>query len=72
MLNVIEKLRDQGYAMIIVTHEMRFARSLSTRVVFMDRGRIVAEGPPDHVFDHCDSDRLRSFLKTYRGEMAIG
>ncbi|MCR4860213.1 MAG: amino acid ABC transporter ATP-binding protein [Bacteroidales bacterium] len=52
VLSVIRELAKQGRTMVIVTHELRFARDLSTRVIFMHRGSIVEEGTPDQVFDH--------------------
>ena len=48
--------------MLVVTHEMRFAREVAGRVVFMDQGRIVETGTPDRLFDHPETPRLRQFL----------
>lgn len=50
--------------MIIVTHEMGFAKEVADRVIFMDEGRIVEEGSSEEVFDSPKSDRLQSFLKS--------
>ncbi len=61
-LELIRELADQGMTMVIVTHEMGFAREVATRVVFMDEGRIVEEGTPEEVFDHPKSARLQEFL----------
>ncbi len=52
VLSVIKELARQGRTMVIVTHEMQFARDVSTRVLFLQRGRIVEEGTPEQVFDH--------------------
>ena len=62
VLDLIRELADQGMTMVIVTHEMGFAREVATRVVFMDEGRIVEEGTPEEVFDHPKSARLQEFL----------
>lgn len=61
VLNVIKSLAKENIAMIIVTHEMNFAKDISDRVLFMDSGRIEVEGTPDKVFSS-DNQRLRSFL----------
>jgi ABC-type polar amino acid transport system ATPase subunit len=52
--------------MVIVTHEMLFARDISTRVVFMDQGVIVEEGPPEQLFGHPKHQRTADFLSRYR------
>ena len=52
--------------MIVVTHEMGFAREVSDRVIFLHQGMIEEEGPPADVFDAPKSDRLRQFLSKYR------
>jgi polar amino acid transport system ATP-binding protein len=59
--------------MIVVTHEMMFAREAADRVVFMDGGVIVEQGPPDEVIGNPRSDRLRAFLRrfTMRGESSV-
>ncbi len=62
VLEVMKSLAHEGMTMIVVTHEMGFAREVGSRVIFMDGGRIVEEGTPAEVFDHPQSDRLRSFL----------
>ena len=51
--------------MIIVTHEMRFASEVADRVLFMDGGVVVEEGPPDQIFTSPTKDRTRAFLKKY-------
>lgn len=63
VLRVIRDLATQGYTMILVTHEMGFAREVADRIVFMDDGQIVEEGPPARIFDNPESDRLSAFLK---------
>ncbi len=63
VLRVIRELATQGYTMVLVTHEMGFAREVADRVVFMDEGKIVEEGDPDHMFDNPGSERLGSFLR---------
>ena len=63
VLNVIRKLADEGVTMIIVTHEMGFARQVSDRVIFMDAGQIVESGTPTDVFDATKEPRTRAFLK---------
>jgi ABC-type polar amino acid transport system ATPase subunit len=63
VLNVIRKLADEGVTMIIVTHEMGFARQVSDRVVFMDAGHIVESGTPTDIFDATKEPRTLAFLK---------
>jgi len=62
VLEVITELAAEGMTMVVVTHEMGFARSVARRVVFMDQGRIVEEGPPDQFFSAPRTDRARDFL----------
>lgn len=62
VLDVMVDLARSGMTMLVVTHEMGFARRAADRVVFMDQGRIVEVGPPQHFFDSPRSDRLRAFL----------
>ena len=57
-------LAEEGRTMIIVTHEMRFAREVSSKVVFLHNGQIEEQGTPDKVFDSPNSDRCRQFLAT--------
>jgi polar amino acid transport system ATP-binding protein/general L-amino acid transport system ATP-binding protein len=66
VLDVIQLLARTGVTLVIVTHEMRFARRVANRVVFMDAGRIVEIGPPDAIFDAPRDPRLRSFLHAVR------
>jgi len=62
VLTVMEALGREGMTMVVVTHEMSFARKVGTRVLFMDEGRIVEEGRPDEIFDHPTHPRTRAFL----------
>lgn len=62
VLDVIQQLAKTGVTMIVVTHEMGFARKAANRVVFMDAGRIVEQGPPEILFDAPRDERLRNFL----------
>ena len=62
VLNVMKKLADDHTTMIVVTHEMGFAKEVADRVIFMDKGLIVEEGTPAEIFENPKSDRLRSFL----------
>ena len=62
VLDVMKKLAKEGMTMIVVTHEMGFAREVGSRVIFMDAGMIVEEGTPAEVFDAPKSERLKSFL----------
>ena len=65
VLKVIKQLADEKMTMVIVTHEMSFAKAVADRVVFMDGGRIVEEGSPEEIFEHPKTDRLKRFLKTF-------
>lgn len=65
VLEVIRTLAKEGMTMVIVTHEMMFARDISSRVVFMDGGIIVEEGAPEQLFDHPKAERTREFLSRY-------
>ena len=62
VLDVMKELAQEGMTMVTVTHEMGFAREVGSRVVFMDGGVIIEEGTPEEIFDHPQSDRLKSFL----------
>ena len=63
VLSVMKKLAESGMTMIVVTHEMGFAREVADRVLFMDGGNIVEEGAPEEIFNAPKSDRLKQFLK---------
>jgi polar amino acid transport system ATP-binding protein len=62
VLAVIRELAKAGMTMVVVTHEMAFAREVADRCVFMDAGRIVEQGTPEEIFARPRSERLRSFL----------
>ena len=63
VLDVMKELAKASMTMVVVTHEMGFAREVSNRVLFLDEGRIVEQGTPQEIFDHPRSERLQSFLK---------
>ena len=67
VLSVMKKLSDDNITMIVVTHEMGFAREVADRVVFMDNGKIVEEGDPAKIFSSPDSQRLKDFLGSMLG-----
>lgn len=62
VLDVMQDLAKGGMTMVVVTHEMGFARSVASRVIFMDEGSIMEQGTPEEVFEHPKSDRLKDFL----------
>ncbi|MBR9647092.1 amino acid ABC transporter ATP-binding protein [Clostridium tyrobutyricum] len=62
VLNVMKKLAEDGMTMIVVTHEMGFAKEVADRVIFMDEGKIVEQGKPEDVFDNPKQERTKSFL----------
>ena len=62
VLNVMRELRESGMTMVVVSHEMRFAQSAADRVVFMDHGRILEEGPPAKLFNQPEHPRIREFI----------
>ena len=64
VLNVMKRLADNHTTMIIVTHEMGFAKEVADRVMFMDEGVIVEEGGPEEIFEYPKSERLRAFLSS--------
>ena len=65
VLKVIKGLADQETTMIIVTHEMAFARDVSSQVIFMDDGRILEQGTPEKVFEHPEEERTKQFLSRF-------
>ena len=67
VLEVMVELAQEGMTMVVVTHEMNFARRVSNRVVFMADGQIVEEGKPDDFFDHPQSARAKDFLDSIKG-----
>ena len=66
VLNVIEDLAKDDMTMLIVTHEMSFAREVADKVIFMDGGTILEEGSPEQIFDHPKNDRTKQFLARIR------
>ncbi|WP_113912478.1 ABC transporter ATP-binding protein [Roseovarius dicentrarchi] len=64
VLTVISDLAAEGRTMILVTHEMKFAREVATHVIYLSEGRIEEEGPPEEVFGNPQSERLQQFLRT--------
>ena len=72
ILKVIKKLASQHITMIIVTHEMRFAKEVSDRIIFMDKGIIAQMGTPKYIFEECDDERLKAFVnRDYRSPVII-
>lgn len=63
VLDVMKELAADGMSMVVVTHEMGFAREVADKVVFMDAGQMVEQGTPEDIFDHPKSERLQSFLQ---------
>jgi polar amino acid transport system ATP-binding protein len=66
VLAVLRQLATDGMTMILVTHEMQFAREVADRVVFMANGAVVESGPPEQLLTAPRSDRLQAFLRRYR------
>jgi len=62
VLDVMVKLADEGMTMIVVTHEIGFAKEVADRVIFMDQGLIIETGSPSEVFEHPQQERTQSFL----------
>ena len=62
VLEVMKELANEGMTMVVVTHEMGFAREVATRVLFMDEGRIVEQGTPEEIFGNPQCERLKTFL----------
>jgi polar amino acid transport system permease protein len=72
VLAVIRRLALGGMTMIVVTHEVRFAREVADRIIFMDEGRIVESGPPESILDHPTEARTQQFLRLVsREEVAV-
>ncbi len=64
VLGVMRKLATEGMTMLVVSHEMGFAREVADRMIFMENGNIVEDGPPRQLFDNPQSERTRKFLRT--------
>lgn len=68
VLTVMMQLAKEGMTMVVVTHEMGFARAVADRVIFMDGGRIIEEGRPEDIFDHPKEERTKQFLARIQKE----
>ena len=64
VLKVMRQLAEEGMTMVVVTHEMGFAREVADRVIFMDKGVIVEEGSAEQIFDNAENERTRGFLRS--------
>ena len=64
VLAVMRKLAEEGMTMLVVTHEMNFARNVSTKVVFMEDGAVVEEGPAKEFFEQPKEERVKAFLRS--------
>jgi cystine transport system ATP-binding protein len=62
VLKVMKELAQEGMTMVVVTHEMQFAREVADKVVFIDQGQIIEEGSPEHVFEQSENERVHQFL----------
>ena len=68
VLGVMRELASQNTTMIIVTHEMAFARDVANQVIFMDEGRILEQGTPSQVFEQTKEERTKQFLSRFQSE----
>jgi polar amino acid transport system ATP-binding protein len=68
VLKVMRQLAEEGMTMVVVTHEMNFARDVADHVIFMDKAVIVEQGSPEQVFDHTQNERTRAFLGMIKKE----
>lgn len=71
VLSVMRQLADEGMTMLVVTHEMSFARNVSSKVIFMEEGSIVESGSSREFFENPKEERTRAFLRTISGEAAL-
>ena len=71
VLGVMHKLAEEGMTMVVVSHEMQFARDVAHRVIFIDEGLIVEQGSPEELFSNPQSDRLRAFLRRFTEEFFL-
>lgn len=71
VLSVIENVAKSGMTILLVTHEMNFAKSISSKVIFMEGGKIVEEGSPTQIFENASNERTRQFLKSFYGYQKI-
>jgi ABC-type polar amino acid transport system ATPase subunit len=65
VLDVMKQLAKEGTTMMVVTHEMSFANDVADRVIYVDKGEIVEQGKPEHIFNHPLDDRTKVFLRTF-------
>lgn len=65
VLKVIERVAKTGVTILLVTHEMDFARKISNKVVFMENGKVVEQGPPEQIFENSQNERTKQFLRNY-------
>lgn len=72
VLSVMKELAESGTTMIVVTHEMRFARDVASKVVFMEHGVVVEEGTPERIFEHAREARTREFLRQINPGAEVG
>ena len=66
VLTVMKQLSQEGYTMVVVTHEMEFARAVSDQVVFLEKGKLIEQAPPEEFFTRPKSERVQQFLQTVR------
>ena len=71
VLKVIENVARSGMTIVLVTHEMSFAQSISTKIVFMDKGLIVEEGTPQYIFEESDNVRTKAFLNHFKSNKTV-
>ncbi len=67
VLNVIKSLADDGMTMVLVTHEMNFARKVATKIIFMDKGEVIEENSPKEFFEHPKTERSKNFVESILG-----
>ena len=65
VLKVMRQLAEEGMTMVVVTHEMGFARDVANKCIFMDKAQIVEQGPPEQLFEHAQNERTREFLSRF-------
>ena len=65
VLQLMKKVAEDGMTMVIVTHELSFAKEIATKVLFMDQGAILEEGTPEEIFEHPKTERLKEFLSHF-------
>ena len=65
-LAVIRELAEEGMTMLVVTHEMSFARNVANRVIFMEGGYVIEDGTPEEIFEHPKEQRTREFLQGFK------